>query len=62
MTLNCKGILLDLHVPKVMGILNITPDSFYDGGRYRNEKAILAHRVTQDNADAWSAEMMQRFI
>ncbi len=41
MTLNCNGNLIDLSVPKVMGILNITPDSFYDGGRYRSEKEIL---------------------
>jgi len=33
-SLNCRGKLLDLTTPKVMGILNITPDSFYDGGRY----------------------------
>ena len=32
MTINCKGNLVDLSSPKVMGILNITPDSFYDGG------------------------------
>lgn len=31
---NCNGIILDLSAPVVMGILNITPDSFYDGGRY----------------------------
>ncbi|MEJ1223560.1 dihydropteroate synthase [Sediminicola sp. 1XM1-17] len=41
MTINCKGNLIDLNIPKVMGILNITPDSFFDGGRYRDEKAIL---------------------
>ena len=41
MTINCKGQLIDLSTPKVMGILNITPDSFYDGGSYKNEKAIL---------------------
>ncbi|MBC9797053.1 dihydropteroate synthase [Sinomicrobium weinanense] len=41
MTINCKGKLIDLSVPKVMGILNITPDSFYDGGRYENETDIL---------------------
>ena len=41
MTLNCKGKLVDITVPKVMGILNITPDSFYDGGQYFNETAIL---------------------
>lgn len=41
MTINCKGTLLDLNSPKVMGILNITPDSFYDGGMYKNETTIL---------------------
>ena len=41
MTINCKGILLDLNSPKVMGILNITPDSFYDGGMYKDEISIL---------------------
>ena len=41
MTINCKGQLIDLSSPKVMGILNITPDSFYDGGQYKDEKAIL---------------------
>lgn len=40
-TLNCRGKLVDLSVPKVMGILNITPDSFYDGGRYDTEEKIL---------------------
>lgn len=33
MYINCKGNIVDLSTPKVMGILNITPDSFYDGGR-----------------------------
>ena len=41
MTINCKGHLVDLSSPKVMGILNITPDSFYDGGNYNNGKAVL---------------------
>jgi dihydropteroate synthase len=41
MTLNCNGQLIDLNTPKVMGILNITPDSFYDGGRFKDEKSIL---------------------
>jgi dihydropteroate synthase len=40
-TLNCNGTLLDLKTPIVMGILNITPDSFYDGGKYLSEKNIL---------------------
>lgn len=42
MTLNCNGHLIDLTHPKVMGILNITPDSFYDGGKYKDEKSILS--------------------
>lgn len=41
MTINCKGQLIDLSQPKVMGILNITPNSFFDGGRYSSEEEIL---------------------
>jgi dihydropteroate synthase len=52
MTINCKGQLIDLSVPKVMGILNITPDSFYDGGTYKNEKEILNHVETMLNEGA----------
>lgn len=44
MTINCKGTLVDLTTPKVMGILNLTPDSFYDGGKYKDADSIL-HRV-----------------
>jgi dihydropteroate synthase len=41
-TLNIRGKLLDLSTPKVMGILNVTPDSFYDGGRLKSvEDALL---------------------
>jgi dihydropteroate synthase len=40
-SINCKGKLIDLDHPKVMGILNLTPDSFYDGGKYRSEKDFL---------------------
>ncbi len=42
MTINCKGKLIDLATPKVMGILNLTPDSFYDGGKYKNKGEILS--------------------
>jgi dihydropteroate synthase len=42
MTINCKGILVDLSTPKVMGILNVTPNSFFDGGKYKNEIEILS--------------------
>ena len=41
MTINCKGKLLDLSQPTVMGILNVTPDSFFDGGKWSEEKVIL---------------------
>src|SRR5687768_16029498 len=39
--LNCRGRILDLTEPVVMGILNITPDSFYDGGKFTNPEAII---------------------
>lgn len=41
MVLNCKGNLIDLTTPKVMGILNCTPNSFYDGGKFSNDKEML---------------------
>ncbi len=41
MTINLQGELLDLTTPKVMGILNCTPDSFSDGGKYMTEKNLL---------------------
>ena len=40
-SINCKGKLIDLSKPKMMGILNLTPDSFYDGGKYKSEKEFL---------------------
>ena len=45
-TLNCNGRLLDLSQPKVMGILNVTPDSFYAGSRKQTE-AEIAERTQQ---------------
>ena len=42
MTINCKGQLVDLSTPKVMGILNVTPNSFFDGGKYKNESEMLS--------------------
>jgi|SRR5688572_19795577 len=51
--INCRGKLLDLSVPKVMGILNITPDSFFDGGKFTEEKAIIkqAGKMLAEGAD-----------
>lgn len=46
MTINCNGELIDLSIPKVMGVLNVTPDSFFDGGRYTNNREVL-QRVEQ---------------
>ena len=51
--INAGGRLLDLEIPKVMGILNITPDSFYSGSRYNTDDEILkeATRMLEDGAD-----------
>lgn len=40
-TWNVQGKILDFSSPVVMGILNVTPDSFFDGGSYSNEKKVL---------------------
>ena len=40
-TINCKGTLIDLVRPRVMGIINVTPDSFYDGGATTLEHQII---------------------
>lgn len=51
--LDCAGRRLDLSRPRVMGILNLTPDSFYDGGRYSTLKAAVDHavRMVEEGAD-----------
>ena len=38
MNINCKGKLIDISSPKVMGVLNLTPDSFYDGNSLTMKK------------------------
>ncbi len=52
MKLNCNGRQLDLQHPQVMGILNVTPDSFSDGGRFLARDAALRHaeRMVADGA------------
>jgi dihydropteroate synthase len=40
-TINCKGTLINLSTPKVMGVVNVTPDSFFDGGKLTNSNEIL---------------------
>ncbi|MGO1584873.1 dihydropteroate synthase [Mesonia sp.] len=52
MTINCNGKLISLESPKIMGILNLTPDSFFDGGKYKKEKEILqqTEKMLQEGA------------
>lgn len=40
-TINLGGRIIDLAQPVVMGIINVTPDSFFDGGKYKTEKKVL---------------------
>jgi dihydropteroate synthase len=51
--INVGGKLLDLETPLVMGILNITPDSFYKGSRYNSDSSILrsASEMLEQGAD-----------
>lgn len=52
-TLNVGGKIIDVTEPKVMGILNITPDSFFSGSRLQSEKDILlqAEKMLHEGAD-----------
>ncbi len=52
-TLKVRGKIIDLSTPKVMGILNLTPDSFYDGGLYTRESDLLkqAEKMILEGAD-----------
>ena len=53
MTINCRGKLLDFSIPKIMGILNVTPDSFFDGGKFNNETEVLkqAEKMLNEGVD-----------
>ena len=69
MYINCKGRLINLAQPKVMGILNCTPDSFFDGGKYRSENQFLqqAEKLLTDGADfidigAYSSKPNAEFV
>ncbi len=50
--INCRGKLIDLEIPKVMGILNITPDSFFRGSCYNSDGEIIgaAGKMISDGA------------
>jgi dihydropteroate synthase len=69
MLINCKGTLVDLSQPKIIGILNVTPDSFFDGGKYTNEAELLkqAEAMLSDGADfidigAYSSKPNAEFV
>lgn len=69
MTINCKGQLIDLKKPKVMGILNCTPNSFYDGGKFKSDKEILlqaekmlAEGATFIDVGAYSSKPNAEFV
>lgn len=69
MTINCKGQLIDLTIPKIMGILNVTPNSFFDGGKYKNESEILSRveRMSSEGATfidvgAYSSKPSAEFV
>lgn len=53
MQINCKGKLMDLTRPKIMGILNATPDSFYDGGKNNRPESALkqVEKLLSEGAD-----------
>ncbi len=52
-TINCNGKLLSLEKPLIMGILNVTPDSFYDGGKYTQPEQIYQRvkKLIDEGAD-----------
>ena len=69
MLINCKGELIDLSIPKVMGILNVTPNSFFDGGKYKNEQEIIlqVEKMLAEGADfidigAYSSKPSAEFV
>jgi dihydropteroate synthase len=51
--INIRGRLIDLSVPRIMGVINVTPDSFYSGSRIADQKAVLdtARRMIAEGAD-----------
>lgn len=51
-SINIKGTVLDFTTPKVMGILNVTPDSFSDGGRYNGVEDAVNQAIEMQQAGA----------
>src|SRR5262245_55930049 len=52
MLLRCRHRLLDLSTPAVMGILNVTPDSFSDGGRHQERETAIAAGLRMEEEGA----------
>lgn len=51
-SINCRGKLLSFERPRVMGILNVTPDSFFDGGTYAKDSLLeRVQTMVKDGAD-----------
>ena len=69
MNINCNGKLIDLTTPKVMGILNVTPNSFYDGGKHKEINSIIhqVDKMLSEGADfidigAYSSKPSAEFV
>ena len=69
MTINCNSRLIDLNLPKVMGILNVTPNSFYDGGKHKELNSIMhqVDKMLSEGADfidigAYSSKPSAEFV
>lgn len=67
--INCNGNLIDLTTPKVMGILNVTPNSFYDGGKHKEINSIIhqVDKMISEGADfidigAYSSKESAEFV
>jgi dihydropteroate synthase len=67
--INCNGNLIDLSTPKVMGILNVTPNSFYDGGKHKEINSIIhqVDKMLSEGADfidigAYSSKPSAEFV
>lgn len=69
MNINCNGNLIDLSTPKIMGILNVTPNSFYDGGKHKEINSIIhqVDKMLSEGADfidigAYSSKPSAEFV
>ena len=69
MNINCNGKLIDLSTLKVMGILNVTPNSFYDGGKHKEINSIIhqVDKMLSEGADfidigAYSSKPSAEFV